>query len=150
MARAGIGSQDHPRQPLHATSVAIDSRGILIRGASGTGKSALALSLMALGARLIADDRTLLTRSGTDVIASCPEPLRGLIEARGVGILHADAAPAMPVRLIVDLDHVETRRLPEQRTTDLLGLPLPVLQKVESPHFPAAILQYVKYGHLPE
>ena len=37
---------------------------MLIRGASGTGKSALGLELLALGLRLVADDRTELALEG--------------------------------------------------------------------------------------
>ncbi|MDX5349528.1 MAG: serine kinase, partial [Paracoccaceae bacterium] len=44
-------------QIVHATSVAVDGRGLLILGPSGAGKSSLALRLIALGARLVADDR---------------------------------------------------------------------------------------------
>jgi HPr kinase/phosphorylase len=49
----------HPettRLYLHASAVSLDGNGVLICGASGTGKSTLALQLMALGAELIADD----------------------------------------------------------------------------------------------
>jgi len=42
---------------IHASCVAVDGKGLLITGASGSGKSALALQLMAFGAHLIADDR---------------------------------------------------------------------------------------------
>ena len=49
---------------LHATCVAVDGRGLLILGPSGSGKSALALQLIALGAQLVADDRTRVSRRG--------------------------------------------------------------------------------------
>lgn len=41
---------------IHASAVSIDGRGVVIMGRAGTGKSSLALTLMALGAGLVADD----------------------------------------------------------------------------------------------
>ncbi|MDO5705850.1 MAG: HPr kinase/phosphatase C-terminal domain-containing protein, partial [Paracoccus sp. (in: a-proteobacteria)] len=95
---------------IHASSVAIDGRGLLILGPSGAGKSALALALMAMGAVLVSDDRTVLRRDGDMVLADAPDSLRGLIEARGIGILRADSAGAVPVVLVVDLGRAEDAR----------------------------------------
>ena len=65
---------------------------LLILGASGRGKSALALGLMAAGATLVADDRTHLhARRRRQLVASAPAAIAGLIEARGIGILKAEA-----------------------------------------------------------
>ena len=41
---------------VHATAVAIEGEAVLLRGASGAGKSDLALRLIDGGARLVADD----------------------------------------------------------------------------------------------
>lgn len=119
---------------------------MLIRGASGTGKSALALDLLALGLRLVADDRTELARDGGRVVARCPPAIRGLIEARGVGLLRADPLDEAVVELVVDLDRPETERLPPWREAELLGVPLPCLHKPLKGHFAAAIFQYLKAG----
>ena len=67
---------------VHASCVAVQGRGVLIRGASGAGKSALALQLMALGAKLVADDQTILTRKDGAIFASCSPRLRGMIDGR--------------------------------------------------------------------
>ena len=131
----------------HGSAVALGSRCALIIGPSGSGKSGLALELMALGARLVADDRVVLSREAEGVpMARSPEALRGLIEARGVGLLRAPSDEAAIVSLIVDLGTVETERLPPDRSTEVLGHPIPVVHKVESPHFASAILQYLKGG----
>src|SRR5680860_706999 len=61
-------SEDVKAEVLHATSIAINGCGVLIRGAPGSGKSSLALQLMALGGVLIADDRTHVSRDGGRVI----------------------------------------------------------------------------------
>ncbi len=131
---------------VHASCVAFDRRAVLLRGASGSGKSALALQLMALGAVLIADDRVILGLRDGAVFARCPASIRGRIEARGVGILAAETAETAIVQLVVDLDRQETERLPPQRETTLLGQRIPLLHAVRSAHFPAAILQYLKGG----
>ena len=131
---------------LHANCVALGPCGVLILGGSGSGKSALTLELMALGAVLVADDRTLVeTRDGA-LIARCPDEIRGRIEARGVGILAADTMAAAWVALVVDLDQVEDQRLPPQRTITLNGIDLPVVHKSVERHFTAAVLQYLKGG----
>ncbi|WP_127116039.1 HPr kinase/phosphorylase [Shimia sediminis] len=131
---------------LHASCVAHQGRAVLILGASGSGKSSLALQLMALGAGLVADDRTRLTREGHQVIADVPEAISGLIEARGVGILRADPVGPAPVALVVSLDENESDRLPEKRLFRVLGQSVPLLAGVATPHFPAALMQMLACG----
>ena len=131
---------------IHAGCVAFRGRGVLILGASGTGKSGLALQLMALGCDLVSDDRTALAGREGVLIAAAPTAIRGRIEARGVGILRARTVSAARVVMAVDLDEIEGGRLPPQRSTTLLGVDLPALHGVAGRHFPAAILQYLKGG----
>jgi HPr kinase/phosphorylase len=131
---------------LHATAVSLAGRALLILGPSGSGKSALALELMALGAGLIADDRTVLTLRDGHPVASAPAVLAGRIEARGIGILAAAPATPAPVVLAADLGRRETERLPPERRIDLLGVAIPLVHKVDGPHFPAALLQYLRGG----
>ena len=130
---------------LHASAVAVDGQGVLIKGASGSGKSSLALQLMALGAVLISDDQTDLTRTATGVDLSAPATIAGLIEARGIGILNASFTAA-PLCLVIDLDQLETDRLPPNRAVTLCDLSFPCLHKVENTAWPAAVLQYLKGG----
>ena len=131
---------------LHAGCVALAGRGVLIMGASGSGKSGMALQLMAYGCDLVSDDRTEVRQRDGGLWACAPEALRGKIEARGVGILAARDVPGAPLCLAVDLDKSETERLPPFRTLSLLGHELPVLHRYESTHFPAAIMQYLRGG----
>ncbi len=132
---------------LHASAVALQGRALLITGPSGSGKSGLALALMALGARLVSDDRTLiLPRPEGPPLAAAPDPIRGMIEARFLGLLAADPAPPTPIAAVLDLATTETERLPPARVTDLAGPPLPLLHKAETPHFPAALIQYLRGG----
>lgn len=131
---------------LHASCVALDGRAALIRGASGSGKSGLALRLMALGAGLVADDRTCLRRRGTALLADAPPALRGRIEARGVGLLNAPAVGPAPVAIVVDMDEDEVVRLPPQRLASLLGIELPLVRNSAMAHFPAAVAAYLRWG----
>lgn len=135
-------------QLLHASCVAVNGRGVLILGASGRGKSALALQLIAYGAVLVADDQTRITLQEQQLVASCPPQLSGMIEARGVGLLQSPALDSAPVTLVVDLDQTETYRLPPKRITTLLGVSLPLVLGAESNHFPASVLCYLKAARL--
>ncbi len=130
---------------MHATAVAFEGRGLLICGASGRGKSGLALELMSRGATLVADDQTALTREGAAVRMSSPEAISGLIEARGIGVLRATSAPSV-LSAVLDLDIKETQRLPPLRQRVLLGCRVPLLHNCTNPYFPAALLQYLRAG----
>ena len=132
---------------VHGTSVALDGRALLIVGPPGAGKSGLALNLMALGARLISDDRTVLTaRPGAPPLASAPATIAGRIEARGLGILAADPAPPGPVVAVLDLAAQEPARLPPPRTLRLAGFDVALLHDPAISHFPAALIQYLRGG----
>lgn len=132
--------------PLHANSIVVQGRGLLIKGASGSGKSGLTLSLLALGAQLVADDRTQLWREGSDVWMSAPKVISGLIEARGIGILNAPVAARARLHAVLDLDVTEPDRLPPRRETTVLGQNFPLIWHVASPHFAASLVQYLKGG----
>lgn len=131
---------------LHATCVAVGEAGVLLTGPSGSGKSALALALMAYGAVLVADDQTVLAVQGDAVVATCPPAIKGMIEARGMGLLNAETRERVAIRLVVDLGQTESLRLPPFRTVTLCGRTLPLVLGQTSPHFPAALWHYVKAG----
>ena len=131
-------------QILHASCVAWQGRGALILGQSGAGKSALALQLMAFGADLVSDDRTELMAEADVLTARAPATIQGLIEARGVGLMRVPFVPQAEIALVIDLDQPEPNRLPPQREITLLGISRPLVLAVSQPHFPAAILCYLK------
>lgn len=130
---------------MHATCVAVGARAVLIRGASGSGKSGLALQLMAMGAVLVSDDRTRLWRAGAALMADAPDTIRGRIEARGVGILTVPASGPTPVALLVDMDRTATERLPPCTHETVMAISLPRLENAPHAHFPAAILLYLRH-----
>lgn len=110
--------------------------GILVRGRSGAGKSALSDTLIetarakgGFGA-LVSDDRTVLEARSGVLVASAPENLKGLAEVRGVGIVATSFEAEAAVRLVVDLaDPSEIERLPEKTlaTVELAGIDVPAV-----------------------
>jgi len=62
--------------------------GVLIRGASGIGKSECVLGLIERGYSLVADDVTRITMlEGRELMARAPELTRNHMEVRGIGII---------------------------------------------------------------
>ena len=113
---------------IHATCVEVAGAGVLLLGASGTGKSDLALRLIDRGARLVADDRTDLLRRDGELFASAPQTIAGRIEVRGLGILAVPAVAEARVRLAIELvEPALVERLPDHRQCDFLGVSVPLL-----------------------
>lgn len=133
---------------LHATTVAIEGRGLVILGPSGAGKSTLALELMATGAVLVADDRTDLARQGDALIASVPQALAGRIEARGIGILGAREYGPAPVALVCDLGAAASARLPQPGSVEWLGVTVSLVSGPWRPHLHAALRQLMLGGRV--
>ena len=108
-------------ETLHASTVAIDGRAVLIEGRSGAGKSDLALRLIDRGAKLVSDDYTLVVRQGAGLVARAPATITGKMEVRGIGIVDLPPVTDVPVALVVQLD-TEVLRLPERRLRTVAGV----------------------------
>lgn len=128
--------------PLHASAVAFGEAAVLLTGRAGSGKSTLALSLIGLGGVLVADDRVAVERRAEALWLAAPEAIRGRIEARQFGILELPFTEAR-ARAVVDMEQVETARLPEPHRIVIEGVELPLFRKVESPAFPAILRCYL-------
>ncbi len=114
-------------ETVHASSVAIEGRAVLISGPSGAGKSDLTLRLLDRGFTLVSDDQTIVRRVGDRLIAAAPPAIGGKLEIRGIGIMDMDTVSDVPVALLVDLTS-DIQRLPdENRERPLLGVPLPLV-----------------------
>lgn len=137
-------------QPRHAGLIARRQdglwRGALIEGPSGAGKSDLALRALEHGFRLVADDRVVTFPAGGRLYGKAPEPLAGLIEVRGLGVVQTALAPlpfceiAVIIRCVAAPDAVQ--RLPEPRAERIAGISLPVFDLW--PREPAAPLKIVR------
>lgn len=110
---------------IHATCVAVGSRGIVLIGLSGTGKSDLALRLIEQGAQLVADDRCDLWQQRGQLWCRPPEGLAGKIEVRGIGIVEKPFVATVPVLLAVRLTEKYERMPLDNRTEWLAGMELP-------------------------
>jgi len=114
-------------ETIHASTVAIDGRAVLITGLSGSGKSDLALRLLDRGFVLVSDDQTIVRKVGTRLTASAPPTIRGKLEIRGVGIVDMPAVDDQPVALVVELTS-EIQRLPDDsRERPIMGVAIPLI-----------------------
>jgi HPr kinase/phosphorylase len=119
---------------IHATCLLVGSKGVLISGVSGAGKTRLALALIdhvqSKGgfARLVADDRVHVAARHGRLVARAPEVLFGLVERRGLGVARIAAERAAVVALIVEIDDsIPAERLPSaaSRRIAMEGIDLP-------------------------
>jgi serine kinase of HPr protein (carbohydrate metabolism regulator) len=103
-------------------------RGALILGPSGAGKSDLALRALESGFRLVADDRVTVWTSGGALWGRAPDPLCGLIEARGHGVgvepSLGFAQIVLAARCVADGEAIE--RLPDAETEIVGGTTIPL------------------------
>ncbi len=127
MTSSGDGS-------VHASAVLVGPHAVLIRGASGSGKSRLTFDLILAGragilpkVTLIGDDRVRLTERDSRLMVRHVPELAGMIEIRGLGIRHCEFAQEAEVGLVVDLAAPDAARLPalEALKVSVFGVELP-------------------------
>jgi len=124
---------------IHASCVAIGAKGVLLLGPPGAGKSSVALQLIDGGAKLVADDRTVLTTKAKALYASAPATIAGLIEIYGVGIVELPIRARVKLALAVLLGGKPTR-MPAPAHFTHAGVALPQLRlDARDPATPARI-----------
>ena len=112
---------------LHATTVALNGRAVMLAGPSGAGKSDLALRLFDRGFVLVSDDRTIVHKENGRLLATAPDTIRGKIEIRGIGIVEVDTVDQVPVALMVELTSDLIRLPDDSRSRDILGVSIPLI-----------------------
>jgi len=123
--KGGKSASSDKTRSLHASCVVVRESGILIRGASGAGKSRFGALLLAQARALgefaawVADDRVVVRRRAERLLAAPHPAIAGRYEARGLGILREPHEPCAVLRLIVDFVE-STERLPDG--AELLGM----------------------------
>ncbi len=145
-----------PTKPtLHASCLEYAGFGLLIRGASGSGKSSLLMRLLddAQGrgdkASLIADDRVCLSCEKHKIIMHCPQNIKGLLEVRGVGIISLPNRDKAQLHLVIDLSAPdEFERYPcEDCKTSYFNQPVDCIKIVaRNPDAPAIVRTYLRYA----
>ena len=137
-----------PRCNKHGVFVAVMNTGVLIMGASGVGKSEVALDLIQRGHQLIADDAVVLQRrDSSKLTGSCAPALKGYLEIRGLGIINVEKMfgpsailDAYPLQLIINLKDATNREIrsldrlqPSLEQVEILGVTVPRLNMLVAP-----------------
>ena len=112
---------------MHATCVDINGSGVLIVGRSGSGKSSLAISLLALGSTLVADDQCELVKKNNGFSISKPASLPNSIEIRGIGLVSVPMVVETSLDWVVNMDEAEKERMPDLRFTEIDGYKIPTI-----------------------
>jgi len=107
--------------------VDINGSGVLILGRSGSGKSSLAINLIALGSKLVADDQCKLVKKNNSFRIFKPASLPNSIEVRGIGLVSVPTVVETRLDWVVNMDEAETERMPDLRLTEIGGYRVPTV-----------------------
>ena len=107
---------------VHGTAIALEDKGVLLIGPSGSGKSDLALRLIDSGATLISDDQIICERRNDEIFLFPHKKINGLIEVRGVGIIKVPYIENVKLKMIVQLINKQPERIPVKEEKNFLNL----------------------------
>lgn len=120
---------------VHGTAIVIGTTGLILVGPSGSGKSSMAIRLLA-GARsaghlalLLSDDQVFVDAVNGRLVATAPETIKGRIELYGSGIGHADTIDCAVLQFALQPVATDSsNRIPEEnqywKPMDHISLPL--------------------------
>ncbi|MEM7651547.1 MAG: HPr kinase/phosphatase C-terminal domain-containing protein [Pseudomonadota bacterium] len=125
-----MAADKRQQQRVHGTVVVpfpASGQGILLLGPSGAGKSDLALRMVEAGGGLVADDQVMLTCEGNTLVAAPVEPLAGMLEVRGIGIVALPTLLACRITIACSLvDSAQVERMPEPAHAEYCGVRIPL------------------------
>lgn len=130
-------------QQYHASAVAYQGRGVLILGESKTGKSTLAVNLMAMGCQLVGDDQVFVGKEGAHLWVHSHPNAQGLFEIRNLGIFKALTECKAKLVLAIDLNQDSVQRLPDQLWFSYDSVKLPSFNGKGLPHLADFIYLYL-------
>ena len=122
-----------------------EKKGVLILGKSGSGKSSLALSLVANGAQLVCDDRAHLQVKNKILMMTKPSSLPSALEVRGLGLIKVPLITEARVDLIIDMGLTSDSRLGGHKM-ELVGVEIPCVKGQNFYGLSDAIIVWSKYG----
>lgn len=129
---------EKPPVNMHATGLVVAGAGVIVSGASGSGKSSLAFELLERGRMsgrfccLVADDQIFLSGYTGGLVMLAPAPIAGLAEMRGYGVARIDHEPCAVVDLMVELVPAsEAPRYRRDKVRTLEGVAIPCLELAE-------------------
>ena len=131
---------------MHATSVYINGKGIVIFGKSGSGKSKLAIKLIAFGAKLISDDQTQLELKKSRIILRKPVSTPNFIEARGIGLIEVPKVTSAELFCFIKITDIELERLPYEKQKNCFGKKIKMIEFNPKYNNESALFFGLRYG----
>ena len=138
-------SQDNGKI-IHASSVDINGKGVVILGKSGAGKSNLAIKLISMGAKLISDDQTHFKCKENKIIISKPETTPNFIEARGIGLIKVPFVVSSKLFCFVKITNLELNRLPNAKNKYCFGKKIKLMEFNPFYNNESALFMSIRYG----
>ncbi len=116
----------------HCTVVSLNGIGVMLTGASGSGKTSLAFSLIeSMRPRegrglLVADDQTILVPENGVLLATAPPTIKGKAEVYGLGVVTMPSCDEVQIRIVAQLlPAMEIERLPNSSEISFAGIDIP-------------------------
>ncbi|MGN8020881.1 HPr kinase/phosphorylase [Phyllobacterium sp. 22229] len=121
--------RDEEGELIHGSAALVGEYGVLVRGASGSGKSSVVWALMdrasygGVFAALVSDDQCAVREMSGRLLCTAPGTLQGGLEVRGSGLHRVDFEKSAILHLLVDLvEPNQSVRFGEDAVTHLQGV----------------------------